>query len=142
MAYDVQITRNPEWWNEEPGGGISLSEWRSYLEIDESMQLVGSVETTSTDSSRVRYENEGLAVWIDHSGHNNGEARAYFDHRSGRVVVKNPDEEVLQKMHAIAVQLVARVFGEEGEEYDENGVVKASLADQSGEHKKPWWKLW
>jgi len=74
MAYDVQFAKNPEWWDKEPGGGISLSEWKSYLESDPSMQLEGSGEVTSTEDSVIRYENEGLAVWNDHSGRDSGEA--------------------------------------------------------------------
>jgi len=61
----------------------------------------------------------------------------------GCISVKNPDEEILRKMHQIASQLDARVLGDEGEEYDAHGEVLADPKDDdSSTHRKPWWKLW
>ena len=142
MSYDVQISKNREWWDEEIGGGISLDEWKSYLASDDSMRVDGITKAKSPEGTDVHYENEGLAAWVVNPNHAKVENVVWFDYRDGRVVVKNPDAETLRKMHSIAVQFVASVFGDEGEEYDENGLVVGFSAVHSKEPKKPWWKLW
>jgi hypothetical protein len=48
---------------------------------------------------------------------------AWFDFQDGDVVVKNPDEEILKKMWLIAQALGAKVQGDDGEIYDENGEI-------------------
>jgi hypothetical protein len=40
---------------------------------------------------------------------------AWLDQDNGEVVAKNPDEEILRKMHQIAQVLDARVQGDDGE---------------------------
>jgi hypothetical protein len=49
----------------------------------------------------------------------------WFDYRRGRIVVKNPDQEILRKMWLLAQRLSAKVQGDDGETYDRKG----SLAD-------------
>jgi hypothetical protein len=63
------------------------------------------------------YENDGLAVWVAYSGHQRVGNKAWFDYRTGRIIVKNPDDEIIQKMKAIALHSKARVVGDDGEEY-------------------------
>jgi hypothetical protein len=65
----------------------------------------------------LRYENEGLAVWMAYNGHTLKGNMGWFDYRKGRVVVKNPDDEILGKMRRIASALGAKVMGDEGELY-------------------------
>jgi hypothetical protein len=75
------------------------------------MRLTGTAEAKTPDAV-LRYENPGLAIWTKapHSG-------TWFDYRRGRIVVKNPDPEILAKMKQIAGKLRAKVIGDEGEEY-------------------------
>src|SRR5690606_27146395 len=73
----------------------------------------------------LRYENEGLAVWVAYSGHNEDGNKAWFDHRNGEAVVKNPDDEILAKMIAVAAKLGANVQGDDGEPYGETPDVPA-----------------
>jgi len=40
---------------------------------------------------------------------------AWFDHRQGQIIVKNPDDEILEKMYLIAKALHARVQSDDGE---------------------------
>jgi hypothetical protein len=42
---------------------------------------------------------------------------AWFDYRTGEVVVKNPGDEILGKMRRIDSALGAKVMGDEGELY-------------------------
>ena len=142
MGYDVHIVRNNEWWDEEVGGGVSLDEWKSYLVTDPAMRMDGYAEADTAEESVLRYENEGLAVWVAYSGHDRDGNRAWFDHRNGSVIVKNPDDEILKKMHSIALNMEAKVLGEEGEEYDENGLAEGVSEAQSAFTRKPWWKFW
>jgi hypothetical protein len=142
MGYDVHIVRNNEWWNEEVGGGISLDEWESYLGSDPTMRMDGFAEADTAEENVLRYENEGLAVWVAYSGDDRDGNRAWFDYRNGSVIVKNPDDEILKQMCSIALQMEAKVLGEEGEEYGENGLVEGVSETESAYTKKPWWKFW
>lgn len=95
------------------------------MEGDGSMRMDGFAEVIAPDGTRVRIENDGLAVWMAHSGNVVGGNQAWLDFRSGRIVVKSPDRELLTKMFDIAGKLNARIFGDEGEEYhspDDHGV--------------------
>ena len=69
---------------------------------------------------------------------------AWFDHREGRVVVNNPDEEIIRKMFEVAMSLRAKVIGDDGEEYDEKGQSNWQELRQPADEtkKKPWWKIW
>jgi hypothetical protein len=55
-----------------------------------------------------------LGRLLDHDPRGN---KAWFDWRDGCIVVKNPDDEILNKMKQIAVQLRAIVVGDDGEQY-------------------------
>lgn len=50
---------------------------------------------------------------------------AWFTHSKDRITVKNPDEEILVKMHQIALALSAKVQGDDGEEYGADGKLRA-----------------
>lgn len=71
-------------------------------------------------------DSEWLAVWTLYSGSTANENMAWFDFRSGNVVVKNPDVAILSKMWKIAQKLGARVQGDDGEIYGSDGSVVAS----------------
>ncbi len=65
----------------------------------------------------VRAESKGLSVWTAYSGHNLDGNMAWFLFWRGRIVVKNPDKEIIAKMKEIAIKLRAHVMGDDGEEY-------------------------
>jgi hypothetical protein len=115
MGYDVHITR-AEHWVESDSAPISLDEWLGYVAGDPEMRLDNFAEA-EVEGHVLRYENEGLAVWTAYSGHGLKGNMAWFDYRDGRVVVKNPDDEILGKMRRIASALRAKVIGDEGERY-------------------------
>ena len=115
MGYDVHITRADN-WTESRTRPIALDEWTSYVRSDPEMRLDNSAEL-EVEGNVMSYENEGLAVWVEYSGHGVDGNRAWFDYSEGRIVVKNPDEEILGKMKQIAAGLNGRVIGDEGEVY-------------------------
>ena len=87
------------------------------------MRLDGYAETVTPGGDTLRYESEGLAVWIGYSRHESERNMAWFDFESGDVVVKNPRPEILKKMWLIAQALGAKVQGDDGETYGEDGSV-------------------
>lgn len=113
MGYDVHITRSDD-WAESEAHPIAMDAWLGYIETDPEMRLNGYAEA-ATPEGTLRYGNEGLAVWTAYSGHDVDGNRAWFDYRNGRIVVKNPDEEILNKMRAVAAALEAKVIADEGE---------------------------
>jgi hypothetical protein len=115
MGYDVHITRTLE-WTESESDPITADEWQAYVSSDDEMRGDGFAEV-ATASGTLRYENPGLAVWTAWSENGRDGNFAWFDLKSGRVTVKNPDDAILLKMCAIAERLGARVQGDEGEYY-------------------------
>lgn len=114
MGYEVHITRANDWTASE-SNPISLEEWVAYVDSDPEMRFDTAAEATVPTGESLRYENGGLAVWTAYPSHGVGGNMAWFDHREGRIVVKDPDDEIRRKMYAIAVQLGAHVQGDEGE---------------------------
>jgi hypothetical protein len=119
VGYDVHITRKKD-WSDKDGPEINLEEWVATVRSDPEMRLDGAAEAVTSSGDRLRYENEGLAVWTGNPGH-----EVWFDYRRGRIVVKNPDQQVLRKMYALAQRLSGRVVGDEGEVYDDKGELRA-----------------
>jgi hypothetical protein len=113
MGYELHITRAPH-WTESESVPITLDEWKAYVAADPEMRMDNFAEATTADGETIRYENEGLAVWLpgvkDHQG-------GWFDYRNGCIEVKNPFGETLAKMKSIAQTFGARVMGDEGEFY-------------------------
>ena len=67
---------------------------------------------------------------------------AWFDHRDGEIVVKNPDAEIRAKMWRLALTLGARVLGEEDEPYDANGDPSDAAIVRASVRTTPWWTFW
>ncbi|MEY4875175.1 MAG: hypothetical protein RL708_324 [Bacteroidota bacterium] len=66
---------------------------------------------------------------------------AWFSYEEGLITVKNPDNEIVNKMLSIAKVLHAKVQGDDLEYYDE-AVYKALEQKRKAKlNKKPWWKL-
>lgn len=116
MGYDVHITRAKH-WTESESEPILLSDWIRYVTADPDMRLDGVAVAKTPDGDVLSYKNEGLSVWTGWSRHLRDGNMAWFDFRNGEVVVKNPDDEILEKMRRIAAALGARVIGDEGEIY-------------------------
>lgn len=145
MGYDIFITRKEEWFDEE-GDEISLEEWINYVNSAADMRYDGFAEA-ETPKGILRVESEGLSVWLGYSGHEKDENMAWFDYCAGNVKVKNPDEEILKKMHQVATSLSAKVQGEECEIYDANGRSSwQELKEESDAIRttvsKKWWQFW
>ena len=115
MGYDVHITR-AEHWIESESNPITLDEWLTYVASDPEMRLDNFAEA-EVNGEILRVENDGLTVWTAYTGHGLNGNMAWFDHRDGSVVVKNPDDEILSKMRHIAEVFRANVIGDEGEFY-------------------------
>jgi hypothetical protein len=115
MGYDVHITRAKH-WTESESAPITLDEWLGYVASDPEMRLDNFAEA-EVEGDILRYENEGVAVWMAYTGHGLKGNMAWFDYWRGSVVVKNPDDEILGKMRRIASVLGAKVIGDEGELY-------------------------
>lgn len=134
MGYDLHITRASD-FSDSASDPIALQEWLEYVASDPELRVTGAAEVAAPDGSVLRYENEGLAVWTAPGKHQ--DATIWFDYRGGSIVVKNPDEKVVEKMVSIARALNARVQGDDGEYYGENDQAQqpASPADS-----KRWWQ--
>jgi hypothetical protein len=140
MGYDLHITRATD-WTESESSPITLGEWTAYVDNDPEILMDGAAEVNSPTGDAIRYENEGLAVWIAHSQHEDGGNKAWFDFRTSRIDVKNLDVEITRKMHRVAAALNAGVQGDDSEWYDATGNAIEDEADapDSG-NPLPWWK--
>ena len=144
MGYGVHITRKAYWFDEE-GPSLSLEDWLGYVSNDREMRADGFAEAETTDGSTIRFDDPGIAVWTSYSGHGQDGNMAWFAHFEDHVTVKNPDAEILAKMHRIATSLGGKVQGDEGEEYAANGSPVQDVVDGSSNveaSKNPWWRFW
>jgi hypothetical protein len=119
MGYDVHVTRASH-WTKSKATPIALEEWIAYVGRDPEMRLDGYAEAQLPSGETFRHDSAGLAVWTAYSGHGNDGNMAWFDHRNGEIVVKNPDEEMIEKLCRIAKLLGARVQGDDGELYGDH----------------------
>jgi hypothetical protein len=120
MTYDVHVTRKPH-WADSAGPAITLHEWLAYVETDTELRLVGFAQVETPDGD-VREESTGLTLWSGYSQHAVAGNMAWFDHHHDRITCRNPDTEIIRKMHRIASALKARVQGDKGEVYGADGV--------------------
>jgi hypothetical protein len=102
-------------WTESESSPITLNEWLAYVEEDPEMRLDKVAVAQLEDGEFLAYENEGLAVWTAYSGHDPNGNMAWFDYRDGEIAVKNPDDEIINKMKTIAERFGATVMGDDGE---------------------------
>ncbi len=144
MGYELHITRKEHWVDENPELEISLNEWKQYVTNDPSMRLDNYAEATTTGGETLAVYSEGLSVWTLYSRNGFGGGYAWFSYSEGDVVVKGPDNEMRKKMWQIAQVFGAKVQGDDGECYDENGnEIKNETGNDGTETvKKPWWKIW
>lgn len=148
MGYEVHITRQENWFDEDDSREISFYEWTQILAHDNEMRLDNFAEATTTSGETIRVESEGLSVWTKYSGNGLNNNYAWFDYSRGSIVCKNPDDEIINKMLDIAERLNAKVQGDEGEIYERSANNKISYKHTTEnnhnqtDNKKPWWKFW
>jgi len=132
MGYDLSIIR---YKGEEPVE-IAFKEWEDYAAGDEELE-----QSNITDDG-MYWE------WNAHSEHNYPSAgRPWLNYSNGRIYSKNPDSEMVVKMVQIAEVLGAKVQGQDGEFYDEYGVINEVQDKEEPVKKyipisKPWWRFW
>lgn len=116
MGYDVHITRRTPWWAED-GEQITAREWAAVVAADSDLEMVQAARVSPRGQDAVlEYRNPWLAQMATHPERDTD--GAWLDWRHGRIVVKNPDESLLEKMREIAGKLGAHVQGDDGEYYD------------------------
>ena len=132
MGYDISIVR----YNGKDAVDIPEHEWLEYIKSDPELEP-GNI---SDDSD--------YWEWNAHSQYQNpAEGRPWFHYGQGQISSKNPDEEVIAKMFQIATMLHAKVQGQDGEFYDEDGrqiEERPQLMEpmRSNPKSKPWWRFW
>jgi hypothetical protein len=149
MSYDIHITRQENWFEEDNTKKISLKEWTELLSNDSEMRLDNFAEATTTNGETIRIESEGLCVWTKYSGNGLDGNFAWFNYSQGNISVKNPDKEIINKMVDLAVRLNAKVQGDDGEIYEhslDNKISTKQISDNTdnvaSKNNKPWWKFW
>ena len=108
MGYNLHITRKEDWSDEGDSNEIKLTEWTDYIRSDNEMQLEDKAWATTDNGDEVTYHNNGLAIWTSYSKNGFDDNYAWFDLRGGNVTVKNPDNEIINKMIDIAGRLMPK----------------------------------
>lgn len=114
MGYDLHTTRRSEWSDsEENQNDISLKEWLSYIKTDNELQLSNTYQIKVPGSKTDSMIAPGFCEWINHPSNE----KPYFDYHDGNISTKNPDEDTIKKMIAIAKLLNAKVQSDDVETY-------------------------
>lgn len=155
MGYNVYITRQKHWADSEASNFITLEEWTSIVSSDPEMRLDNYAETVSNNGEIIRIEREGLTVWTGFPDDGIDGNHAWFDFFNDNIVVKNPTDEIIEKMISLASLLKAEVVGDDGGYYlwkDERNEVEEeeikeiakeeTIATSHKKEKKAWWKFW
>lgn len=145
MGYELYITRQNDWFEKDQLFEISLEEWINYVKNDPEMRLDGFAQIEVQNGEILRIDNEGISVWIKYSGEGIGQNHAWFSYYHGNIIVKNPNQEIINKMCDIASTLNAKVQGDNGELYEKAPFLNRRLEEINDTwtiQKKPWWKIW
>ena len=126
MGYELHITKQENWFDDDDSRQISFDEWMQILADDKEMRLDNFAEATTTSEDTIRVESEGLSVWTKYSGNGLNGNYAWFNYSQGSIVCKNPDDEIIGKMLDIAGRLNAKVQGDDGEIYKRSADNKIS----------------
>ncbi|GGU36378.1 hypothetical protein [Nocardioides albus] len=113
MAYGLHLFRGDDWSDPEP---FSIEEWDEFIAATSDVRGTGFVETTSPTGEAIRMVDPGLAEWTGHSHH-----PIILLFRNNRMTVTNPDDETIAWLVSIARPLRARIQGDEGEFYSNDG---------------------
>jgi hypothetical protein len=135
MGYEVHIYRKTNWDIDEPSD-ISLDEWLSYIESDSEIEL----EHPNTENPN---QVSGFCYWINSPDPEPGNP-PWFNYGHGHISTKWTDQSTISKMVEIANKLNARVMGDEGEFYNDLGLVDMKNLPKGLQSKeqKLWWKFW
>src|SRR5882757_8253586 len=79
MGYNIYITRKQDWFDGDDLNEIKLAEWTDYIQSDSEMKLDNYAETENDLEEKIRYENEGIAIWTSYSKHGLDDNFAWFD---------------------------------------------------------------
>jgi len=108
MGYDIHITRKEHWSDEDVSLDISLSEWNLIVSNDLELEIDDSAKIFTSDGER------NLCKWKKKI---NEKDIAWFDLYDGNISAKNPNDDTISKMCAIALLLKAKVQGDDSEIY-------------------------
>ncbi len=144
MGYEIHITRKENWHDEDEALNITQKEWEDYISSDKEMRLDGFSEIVLQDGKVFRTEDPSLAIWTAYSGDGVDHNHAWIWLSNGNIDIKNPDQEIINKMLEISAYFGAKVQGDEEEIYTKNdlGHVEGSSIEKIKEPKKPWWRFW
>lgn len=145
MGFELHITRKQNWFEEEPELNIALTEWLQYVSGDPEFRLDNYAEVELLDGKTLRAEQEGIAVWTAYSQDGADQNHAWFTYFRGSIFVKNPDQEIINKMVDIAQALSGKVQDDEGTLYERENYLDRQLKDvrvTGSPQKKPWWRFW
>ena len=144
MGYELHITRQENWFDENDALKITQEEWVKYISTDTQMRLDGFTEITLPDGKLFRQEDPGMAVWTGYSRNGLDQNYAWIWLGNGNIEAKNPDPEIIRKLLEIAHHFQAKVQGDDGELYTQDDLESDDipLSNKSEESKKPWWKFW
>jgi hypothetical protein len=122
-----------------------LAEWLRHVAQDSEFRLDNYAQVELPDGSVLRTEEEGIAVWTAYSGEGPGQGHAWFTYFRGCIDVKNPDQEIINKMVDIAKALDAKVQDDEGTVYGTEGYLDRQGKDvrveaEGGKRKR--WRFW
>ncbi|MBU8914987.1 hypothetical protein BGM25_02880 [Bacillus sp. FJAT-29953] len=107
MSYDAHITRAED-WPESEEYPITLDELKEYFQTKKDFHYSTSFSSTGPVSLTIAGE---FFIW------NYGDTPVPSHFWNGRLIVANPDNEILAKMKEIALDLNANLLGDEGESY-------------------------
>jgi hypothetical protein len=128
MGYELFITRNTGDDDESTENMITAQEWLAYISGDP--ELVLDQESLHEGPLEDQY--------YDWRGHPEGGCPGLYFYK-GSIYSKYPDELMILKMIAIAKELSAKVRGEDGEFYeDEGSKVKILMDDGRGNMSEQW----
>lgn len=142
MGYDLYITRKQD-WSDTDGHDITLDDWMGVIAVDRSLQVDPQRAAAVDPRVASGAKEPSHAVWLDWPERRAGTDEAWIWLERGNLVATDPDQRVRQKMFLIAVQLDARLMGEDGEVYDSIGEPESRLSALGVLGlKKRWWKFW
>ena len=143
MGYDLYITRQEDWSDDDESKKITLEEWVQFVNADPEMRLDHFAEAKLQNGDTIRIEKEGLSVWLKYSGDNVNGNHAWFYYTDGNISVKNPDPEIMYKMLSMAGGLRAKLQGDDGELYTAADIkALETYFSKEPRKSKPWWKFW
>ncbi len=119
MGYDIHLTRRVR-WSDDGEPFITLDEWQSVVQSDPLLEALPSTP-----------DNPLTAMMSGPRGTTDG-AR-YFYYSTGEIFVKNPNKPALTKLIEIARRLDARVVGDDGETYGEDGAPDRAVSYTVGD---------